>query len=154
MKKVYILRGISGSGKSTLAQQTAARRAAEGEGPAAICSADNYFVDADGVYKFRGRLLSEAHNWCLQSFIEALYLRRPTVIVDNTNTTFREFEVYMKLARIADYEIVILEMTGLIVNPEERLKYIESCATRNVHGVPMEVCRAQSERYQLGVPNV
>ena len=56
MKTLRIIRGPSGSGKSTFAKKNF---------PDAFqCEADDYFIDADGIYRFDAKLLGKAHEAC------------------------------------------------------------------------------------------
>jgi ABC-type proline/glycine betaine transport system ATPase subunit len=65
---LFIIRGLPGSGKSTLGRSI---RGLSGGVPDCL-SADDYFVGADGVYRFSPSGLPGAHadRWCLsfQSF--------------------------------------------------------------------------------------
>jgi hypothetical protein len=104
-KVVYILRGLPGAGKSTRAAQlaaeaeqvasdaalaavltgTAAAAAASDVAAAAIHSTDNYFIDADGVYRFNADLLGQNHQRNYEAFCASLAAGVGTVILDNTN---------------------------------------------------------------------
>ena len=90
---VYILRGISGSGKSTV---TAAIAASLPPGTRyVVCSADNYFIGPDDVYRFDSKLLSSAHEYCRRTFDAALIDRVPVIIVDNTHAQQWEYAPYV-----------------------------------------------------------
>jgi predicted kinase len=125
MKKVIILRGISGSGKSTLA-----KKLKEENGPAVICSADNYFMKGD-KYEFNPKELTAAHGACFKQYLELL--RDPKfghgevqlLIVDNTNILAWEIAPYMLSASAYGWDAEILT----IMCPEE------IAAARNVHGL-------------------
>ena len=88
---VLILRGISGSGKSSVARAIVS---AHPPGTVAVCSADDFFLQG-GVYRFDFNQLGAAHEACRRSFDSALRRRIPIIILDNTNTTLREYEPYV-----------------------------------------------------------
>ena len=61
-----IMVGVSGSGKTTWAKT---------QRPDAVhCSADLYFIQADGTYKFDAKLLQNAHQSCFRAALQALLL--------------------------------------------------------------------------------
>lgn len=97
--KVVILRGISGSGKSTWAK---------GQSGAVVVSADDYFLQADGNYRYVAEDIHEAHKTCYRAFMDALARRDPLIIVDNTNIFMWEFSVYILPAEVLDYEVEII----------------------------------------------
>ena len=141
-RKVIVLRGVSGSGKSTIAQRIFDAAAAKGEEQhAAIVSADQYFIDADGVYRFDPSMLGEAHGECLRTFTDLLTtldesIKEAVIIVDNTNTTTVECAPYMALASAYGWRA---SMVTIDIDPRK-------AALRNVHGVSEETVDAQFTR--------
>ena len=127
-KTVKIIRGISGVGKSTYVMMNEV--VAKAEERRIACSADDYFVNEQGQYEFDGRKLPMAHQWCWGKFIDAIGEGR-NIIVDNTNTQPWEYENYIKLAKLFDYEVEIIHITPKGLTNEELAK-------RNTHGVPLE----------------
>lgn len=121
MSMVYILRGIPGSGKSTYAKTIAPESAV-------ICSADDFFVGKDGVYRFDHSKISEAHKQCFRKFVQAVNEGTDPIVVDNTNCTNVEVAPYVTYAEAMDCCVTIVGITK--TPPEE-------CAARNVHGVPV-----------------
>lgn len=90
------MQGVSGSGKSTLARKL---RAACAEGTCVIVSADDYFFDAEGAYKFDPAGIDEAHNECFRNFLRALVNETMRfIIVDNTNTLASDCAPYLRAA--------------------------------------------------------
>ena len=138
-KRVVIVRGISGSGKSTYIRNHLSG--------AYVCSADDFFIDSAGDYKFNPHKLGEAHRWCYSKFLTALTEQRQTVVVDNTNTQLFEFYGYVQLAWAHEYLVHVVRMDTPV----------EVAAARNLHGVPDVSVKAMQERFQpiptfLGIP--
>jgi len=141
MKKLIILRGCPGSGKSTFADFIF-----DTIGNGMSCckySADDFFIDKKtGKYKFDSNLLHKAHSQCRQYVKTSMELDYDNnlIIVDNTNTTKKEIQPYLDLAKAHDYEVTILTVGSydtLSVN-----KYIK----RNIHGVPPDKVRDMAHR--------
>lgn len=95
---VIILRGLPGSGKSDLAWELW-----KGLG-ATICSADFYFYDGE-EYNFDATKLRDAHAKCKEDFIHAIEQGESLIVVDNTNTQYKEFEWYDLTAAHHGYKI-------------------------------------------------
>ncbi len=129
MKQAIILCGIPGSGKSSYV--TGLQEMWE---DIVVCSANLYFT-RDGEYKFDPTLLGEAHNSCLKKYVSAL-INEQRVVVDNTNTTLLEMAPYVTLGMAYGYQIQVVRFR---VDPEVG-------AARNIHGVPLNVCRLMAER--------
>lgn len=126
--KVTILQGIPGSGKSSLIPKHHAY---------STVSADHHFIGLDGVYRFNPAELGEAHGSCLRAF--ARRCATPDcaeLVVDNTNTTPTEVAPYYALAQAYGHEVRIIYVPCA---PEVG-------AARNLHGVPIEGCRAMHGR--------
>lgn len=157
-KQVKILSGISGGGKSTLAGNLIAGCHVQNPTFSAVVSADNFFM-LNGEYVFQARLLGHAHADCFRKFIEAMqevhdfthtdgevvHLPNNLIIVDNTGTTEAELSPYVLGASAFGYEpevITIMPDTSK-VSVET---FLDSCAKRNKHGVPLSVITAQYRR--------
>ena len=139
--KAIIMRGISGSGKSTEANRIAQELSDQGKS-AVIVSADDYFIDDDGEYKFDSRYLDKAHGMCMAQFM-AMITEVDAVIVDNTNTQLWEISPYILVAKSAhcyDIEIVRCECDPKVA------------AARNVHGVPEKGIIAMAGRMEKLLP--
>lgn len=130
--KVYIMSGIPGSGKSTWIKQHSGIHPND----ILICSADNFHVGTDGVYRFDPKNISHAHNYCLSQYLNFLNdgperHRRSGVkalFVDNTNLAGWEIAPYYRLAEMMRYEV---EIVRIWCDPLV-------AAQRNVHDVPMD----------------
>ncbi len=122
MPVAIILRGVPGSGKTTLA-----RKRFPGSPYPEFVSADHYFTDPFGTYRFDPAKLPDAHNECLRVCLRHLASHRH-VVVDNTNVRMFEIAPYYRLAEAFGYEakVVWVHCDPLIA------------ARRNVHGVPVE----------------
>lgn len=131
MPNCIILRGLPGSGKSTFGIHVGAW----------ICSADLYFYKGD-EYVFDRSLLPKAHEACWQRFCKYIDENRPDVLLDNTNTTKKEYQRYVDYAKEHGYNVVILTVETDLTD--------EELAKRNVHGVPVETIRRMRERMKSG----
>jgi NEDD4-binding protein 2 len=134
-KQIKVMRGIPGSGKSTLAKEIAQEALERGELPI-ICSADDYFIGADGVYRFNAVKLGEAHKACMRKFLLALQDEMSPVIVDNTNINLEDLAPYVAVGQAFDYEVEILQVNTPI----------EVAVGRNVHGVGESSVRSMDKR--------
>lgn len=123
--RIVILRGLPGSGKSTYAQKLA-----NGVEGAVICSADDFHIDADGVYRFNRYNMRAAHEACFMKFKKAVDKGAPLVIVDNTNTQHWEFAKY------------------LLPNAEVFRIVRDNSWQFNVHDVPRATFEIMSERFE------
>jgi predicted kinase len=119
MKSLQILRGIPGSGKSTYAKSQTG---------AVICSADDYFLQADGTYQYDKTKLQDAHDFCFKKCHDALHAGEQTVIIDNMNATAWEISPYIMLGRNFGYNVEVLNFPC-----DDQLG-----ASRNIHDVPLE----------------
>lgn len=133
MNKIKIMRGIPGSGKSTYVRTNFA--------DAEVCSADDYFMNPEGIYEFNREKLGEAHKQCMQIFLHAVISGQPLIVVDNTNIRFWEFAGYLQVGNAMLYEVEIIR---IIADPE-------IAAARNTHGVPAGAIKHMHKRIE-GVP--
>lgn len=137
MTLISILSGLSGSGKSTYIKHCC--------GGAAVVSADSYFINrVTGSYDFDPSKLSLAHGECFRSFIRAMQDKVAHVVVDNTNTTNEEIAPYVLGATAFGYDSEVVTLVRPSDMSEE--DYINACAKRNAHNVPLQGIRAQAER--------
>jgi predicted kinase len=121
-KTLYVIRGLPGSGKSTLGEKLC---------PGRCFSADQFF-ETDGVYKFVGAKIPQAHAFCQENVRDAMS-DGEDVAVANTFTRESEMLAYFNMASHAGYQVFVL-----------------SCENSfgNVHGVPEEAIVRMSNRWQ------
>ena len=136
MKKLILLRGLPGAGKSTFANCICNRYG--------ICEADKYFIGEDGVYRFDGSKLKDAHKWCRDEVETRMKDNAvnpqfyPEIVVSNTFTQEWEMEEYFKLAEQYGYMVF-----SIIV--ENRHGGV------NEHGVPAEKLEQMRSRFQVSL---
>jgi len=136
MKKLILLRGLPGAGKSTFANCICNRYG--------ICEADKYFIGEDGVYRFDGSKLKDAHKWCRDEVETRMKDNAvnpqfyPEIVVSNTFTQEWEMEEYFKLAEQYGYTVF-----SIIV--ENRHGGV------NEHGVPAEKLEQMRSRFQVSL---
>lgn len=139
-KIVYILRGIPGCGKSTLAKFIFC--GIEKGITAAYCSADIFFVQ-NGEYHFEASKLAAAHEYCRSNFNLAIKNNIDVIIIDNTNTTHKEFKFYKEEGLKAEYQVQVITVG------EFSEEAITTYAARNIHNVPIEKLKQMRDRFQL-----
>lgn len=138
-----MIRGIPGQGKSFLAKKIISdftRNFAENKSFGNVVSsihleADMFFIDRDGNYKYNSKNIKQAHQWCRNSFENAIKVETDLIVVSNTFTQKWEFLEYIKVAKAAGYEIeVMIPDTPWANDPQQ-------CFERNTHGVPLETIK-------------
>jgi len=125
MSTVTIMRGPSGSGKSTHVKKIV-------NALTVVVSSDLYFMK-DGEYCFDPRQLPQAHNQCFHKFLWAIRGEVENIVVDNTNIHHWEYVNYVKVAKMNDYKVEIVELMPTTIAD------IKLCIKRNTHNVPPEV---------------
>lgn len=101
IKKLILMRGITGSKKSTLAKQLVD----QGQ----IFSTDDYFM-VDGRYNFDASLLGIYHNKNVNRVKDAMVSGISPVVIDNTNLTLGDMQLYLEMAKEFDYEITVAQI--------------------------------------------
>lgn len=129
-KKFVIYRGVPGSGKT----YDCKRRFPN----ATVCSAVDFHTDADGIYRFNETTVKNSHSYCKLVFKKAIKEGDPLIVLENTNTKVWHFEEYIKEARKAGYEVVVLRMRVDDID-------IDVVAWRNIHDVPLDKVRLMHE---------
>jgi tRNA uridine 5-carbamoylmethylation protein Kti12 len=106
---------------------------------AVIHSTDEYFVNKSGVYRFSPKGLWPNHNKNYKAFRDSVDEEIPLVIVDNTNTQFKEYKKYLEYAQNAGYWV----SSHVMPHPSAK-----EAAARNTHGVPLEKIEQMIKRFE------
>lgn len=123
-KNVIIIRGASSSGKSTFAGLIS--------NPCVIITADDYFYNEAGEYKFDASQLGIAHGMCRYDFNTAI--KDPNIVnivIANTNTKKKEWEYYSNKAEELGHRVFYIIL-------EKRHE------NTNSHQVPLDVITRQA----------
>ena len=102
---LFIMRGLPGSGKSTIVLEIVK---VYGKSDTCVCSADDYFLQQDGVYKYQREDLHDAHQECQIKAQNACKEKVPIVIIDNTNVRKWEMKFYLTLADTYNYNVILV----------------------------------------------
>jgi predicted kinase len=122
MPKLTLIRSLPGAGKTTLA----IKLAKEKNGVAV--SADDFFTHEDGSYKWTGKLIAAAHQYCLGTAFYHLS-RGKDVFVHNVFASKWTIEQYVDFAHGNGYEWDIVEPTTKWKND------VAECVKHNTHGL-------------------
>ena len=118
-------------------------------------SADDFFLDKDGIFKFDPRKIQAAHNWAYNKAVDAIGLGVRKILVDNTNTKIWEFEKYVQLAhkhggKAAVWRVVEVAPTSKVTRDAAELT---SRFYTNYEPWKGELlCRIVNGQVQLGTP--
>ena len=126
------MRGLPGSGKSTLAKKQ----------KGTICSADDYFTNMWGRYKFDASKLPYAHLECRRKAFKLMKNGCDTVIIDNTNIVSRDFAAYIEYAAEFGYTVEYLSPTTPWAWD------VQKCFEKCRHGVPLEVIQGMKDNFE------
>ena len=133
-KNLILLRGLPGAGKSTFAKQM--------WNEYVICEADQYFIGDDGVYRFDGSKIKDAHKWCrekVETFMKDNQINNQfykEIVVSNTFTQEWEMEAYYELANKYGYRVYSI----IVENRHGGL---------NEHGVPEDKLEIMRKRFEI-----
>lgn len=141
MKQLILTRGVSGSGKSFLAKQLKEKYMNDGL-TCHIFSTDDYWYIGNGdKYIFDFSKIGVAHRWNQKRVKNAMHNCENVVIVDNTNTTWKEIKNYIDMALTHNYSVKTVE-------PSTAWKYnVDECFEKNSHGVPRETIQRMLDRF-------
>ena len=121
---LVLIRGLPGSGKSTESQRYVKKGYRHFEA--------DMFMMVDDVYVFDREKLNQAHSWCLEGTMKALYAGQ-NVVVSNTFTQRFEMEPYFKLCKELNIVPSIVVMDG---------------KWKSIHNVPEEAMQRMRERWE------
>ena len=98
-------------------------------------------IDGQQVYQFDPTKMKDAHRYCKMMVEEALALAVPTIIIDNTNITAKEFSEYLDDAKERGYKTAVV---GIECRDEADA---EVFFRRCVHGVPLSAILQMKKNY-------
>lgn len=130
---LILLRGLPGSGKSTLGKVILQWPSIDNPD---VLSADDYFIDSDGVYVFDFTKLKEAHNDCQIRCADKMRLEVSRIVVANTFTQEWEMEKYYEMAERYHYRV-----HSIIVENRH--------GNSNIHGVPDDKLLQMKDRFEI-----
>lgn len=161
-KVLVLMRGLPSSGKSTRAKELS------GGDDTIVCSADDYFGETNEEYVKNWCIeqLGNAHNWCRKNAKMLMQRQVPLVIVDNTNTVFREMMPYFDMAVQYQYNVRVEEPTSpwwveqiapFLAEKEKNRKHLEKMCqflvakNMETHQVPLASMLKMMFRYAANV---
>lgn len=118
------MRGIPGCGKSTASKML---------GTKAICSSDDYLYTRDGKYIWSPERVRAAHKWCQRKCLKYMGINADRIVIDNTNTSEKEFKPYEDMAKVFGYKIIYF----IVENRHNGV---------NIHNVPLDVISNMKKR--------
>lgn len=122
-RQIVIIRGVAGVGKSSFANLIAE--------PKKICTADDYFEDGQGNYRFVREEIGKAHEYCRKEFDNALMDDNIlNIVVANTNVTMRDMSYYRMRA-----DALGIRVTYVVLEKRHD--------NENIHGCDQEVIDRQ-----------
>ena len=133
---LVIMRGLPGAGKSTLIQKALSNDDLDVD----VASADLYFSKG-GTYTFERTRLAQAHEYS-QTCAEIALREGRKVIIDNTNITAREVNVYVKLAKNLGASVCVFEIPIPKTLTEALTKL------KNAHGVGPEAIERMYKAFE------
>lgn len=142
---VFLMRGLPGSGKSTLVN--ALTETYDCQNPI-VCSADQYFIDKFGIYRFDQSRLKDAHEASQSLMKMSVSEGKKMIIVDNTNVQNWEMRPYFSSIVKAPFTYRLV-----IVEPATPWKLdAEQLAAKNTHSVSEEIISKKVHQFQEAVP--
>jgi predicted kinase len=94
---LILLRGLPGSGKSLLGEVINSP-IFNWSGSNVVLSADDYYINKDGIYEFDVEKITEAHNDCIQRCAKLMSGGSNKIVVANTFVEQWELRPYYEIA--------------------------------------------------------
>jgi tRNA uridine 5-carbamoylmethylation protein Kti12 len=117
---IYLIRGLPGSGKSSYAK-----------GLNCYHLEADMFLIRDGVYSFDYDRIGDAHNWCLDSFKNAVDMGVTDIVVSNTFIRRKDILPYIEYINGLKYRVI--RMTN---------------DYGDIHNVPKDILFRMKERFE------
>jgi len=137
MGRVVILSGVSGSGKTPFAKQLCEEHVKNNSDQNAVRIAiDDFFVDADGRYKFLKSLVHKAVSTTYRQFIQSMLGGIDLIVIDNQNCLLHEVYSYIVAANAYGYqaEVITFRCTA---------DKLQALAERSEHRTPIKQIQHQ-----------
>lgn len=138
---LVIIRGMPGSGKTSFATELAycvSKLQARFE----ICSADDFFYDNRGIYRYDRLRLHDVHMQCQERCSEAIRRGVDCVIIDNSNLGAREYDPFVNMAvRSKRYNVQLVEFDCR--DPEQA----DELLRRTRHNIEQHVLAGKLAKY-------
>lgn len=131
---LILLRGLPGCGKTTLGEVIMFLPGSNDQNN--VISADDFFLDKNGVYNFDPKKLKEAHNDCLLRCVERMKNQLAKIVVANTFTQEWEMDKYFEVANRYNYRV----HTVIVENRHK---------SKNVHDVPEDKVEVMKNRFEI-----
>jgi len=145
-KTVIINRAVPGSGKTTITN-CIVNELKQNNINVAIHSTDEYFM-VGNKYMFDIYKLNTYHQKNLLEFKKSIDDDIDVIICDNTNIAPWQTELYTKLAREYQYQILIITL-----NPRELEKHVKSQKVTkekpDAHGVEEDILKKMMQEYEI-----
>lgn len=141
-KVVYILRGLPGSGKTKWVQNALIDRNIKGSYE--IISSNYFFMKKDNrnTFKLNPSEVPMSHSSCLNDYIQNLIAKTDTIFFNNINSQKWEYQNYISLAKIFNYDVEIIELGCDDIN------HVEYYKDRSKIEVPLKVCKGLYNKWE------
>lgn len=139
-KALVVMRGVPGSGKSFAAEKIHKEMGELGYS-SRLYSTDEFFMK-EGKYRWNPQQVRVAHQWNQNRAEKAMAEGVNVVIIDNTNTTWKEIKPYADYAKKHGYLFMTVEPNT------EWANNADECFKRNQHNVPKHVIDAMLNRFE------
>jgi tRNA uridine 5-carbamoylmethylation protein Kti12 len=139
-KTMHVFRGLPGSGKSYSVNQFV-ESLKQKNSSFTVHSTDNYFM-VTGEYIFVPERIGIFHKFNKEDAKRSCENGIEHVIIDNTNTCWKEIKPYAEIAIEYGYEFQISE-------PLTDWRFdVDECVKRNSHGVPKNAIERMLDRWE------